>query len=1166
MAIVLRLTMGTLEFPEISLREEVLNKRQCENLLSNIQKGVGILQTIPNVPAQVCDEAHKNLFRIVYKGRVLIEECCNENWVGAIVMQLNNKEWFRELLSDFESCFHTLCEISCHYNPHEKERILAIKDDATFYPASINEVEQDRSSICRRLSKHLDSCNIENCKDCGLGLYLEEYLRSLQRIEGGELDNIIFSYNYPRPKYGAPPKILGECNGGGVYLTNWLGVRSATKVIDIRDHEHANQFWKEASILGGLNHPNIIKFFCCGFHEANNQFELVMELGERTLSQHLSAQGPLKEMDAVDIMLQIAKGMCYLHDMKVAHRDLKPANVVVAPSNDSTMANLECIDVKLLDFGISKVEVKHSPQMPKYMAPEAMAKEMSEFDDLKADVFSFGMMCSDILSGEKPHFGMLRYYSEYIHESNRPNLPPTYSMQLRSLVNECWSLDPSRRPTFLDIYKRLARLKDKMLKGSLEIPRGTNDTSMGIWESFLSYFLPSFWQLFLKCMQWLWFVAQLHHFDNSTSISSIQEHCNDSSSYLLFMEVNDNNLKETSKLIGVEEKMSKLEKQLQRVGSLGIVGMGGIGKSTLAKALSNHISHHFDAVCFVIDIKNEKCTFALKHKSKDMQDATPQETTLSKTRDILECVRKTKKILLVVDNVSKQIQLCQLLDDNMFKDVDGMRLIASSRDWNSLKQHVPTAGKVNMQTLKGDQPMRLFSRHAFGTNQSCLPYLTHVVENIVSACCGLPLSLEVMGTHMQGETRLRVWERTLHRLLRARHDGSPNEKLWNTLRISYDELSIEEKNMFLDIACFFYKDVFTTKETFLKIFDGNAREILESLHNKSLVKVDEWDRLDMHDQLRDMGRMITEKEFAGTRLLDFSYPTFANHCKRKGTELIQGLSFTKLQRKSGYEEDVDFKPMGKLHILNVQHCNNIDLLSSIVKESPNLKYLRMHFSTSNVPSSIEKNDSIESFWNHSQSNFQNLRVLEIFDCDFSGSLSCAYLRVMPLKAITFSACQNIEGFLNEIVKFSTLESLTISRCTNLETIPEGLSNLYALEELTFSKCGSLRKIPEGLGGLTSLKKLDMSECEALEEIPFRLTNLCALEELNLSQCFSLRKIPEGFGGLASLKKLYMWECSDACAKFALGLSNLCALEELVFSKCQSLRKIPQGFGGLTTLK
>ena len=525
MANVLRLAMGVVEFPEILWRKDVLNGRQCNNLFSNFQKGVEILQNITNGPAQVFHEAEKDLFQIVNKGRVLIEECCNVNWVDATVMQLNNKEWFRELLSDFESCFHTLCEISCHYNPHEKERILAIKDDTTFYPTPTDALEEDQTSILERLSKHLYSCSTKDCKDCILVQYLEEYLRSLQRVEGGESDDIVFPYNYPRPEYGDPLKVCGPCDGGFVCLTNWMGVRSATKVINIRGSEHVDAIWKEASILGGLNHPNIIKFLCCGFR-CYNQFELVMEFGERTLSQHLSAQGPLKEMDAVDIMLQIAKGMSYLHDMKVAHCDLKPQNVIVAPSNNLILANLKCIDVKLLDFGISKVKVKDSLEMPTernilgtcgYMAPEAMAKELSEVDALKADVFSFGMMCSDILSGEKPCFHLLCDYFEYVHESKRPKLPTTYSELLRSLVHECWSLDPSKRPTFLDIYKRLARLKSAMLKGSLEITRVAN------------YTIRSFWQGFLQLI--------LYRFHNSTSISSLKENCNNTSSFPLFIEV-----------------------------------------------------------------------------------------------------------------------------------------------------------------------------------------------------------------------------------------------------------------------------------------------------------------------------------------------------------------------------------------------------------------------------------------------------------------------------------------------------------------------------------------------------------------------------------------------------------------------------------------------------
>jgi hypothetical protein len=341
-------------------------------------------------------------------------------------------------------------------------------------------------------------------------------------------------------------------------------------------------------------------------------------------------------------------------------------------------------------------------------------------------------------------------------------------------------------------------------------------------------------------------------------------------------------------LIGVQDKIFQLEKQLQTVGRLGIVGMGGIGKSTLAQALSDHISHQFDATCFLSDLKDEICTVTLKYQSKDMQDLPSQPKSLMETREMLKDVQETKRILIVVDNVSKSNQLHQLMD-SMSNHFDGShKLITSSRDWSSLEQHVPKAGKVDMQTLDGNQPMELFLMNAFGTDQSCSPYLKHVVEKIVDACCGLPLSLKVMGTCMQGEKRLRIWERTLQRLLRARHDGSHDKKIWETLKISFEKLNDQEKNMFLDIACFFQKDVYLDdlyEKIPLRKMNENiniAQELLESLQNKSLVKVHDHGVLDMHDQLREMGRMITENDkFAGTRIWNLCYSTFANHCKQK---------------------------------------------------------------------------------------------------------------------------------------------------------------------------------------------------------------------------------------------------------------------------------------------
>ena len=342
----------------------------------------------------------------------------------------------------------------------------------------------------------------------------------------------------------------------------------------------------------------------------------------------------------------------------------------------------------------------------------------------------------------------------------------------------------------------------------------------------------------------------------------------------------------------MKEKIPKLEKQLQQVGSLGFVGTGGIGKSTFAAALSDHISHQFDATVFVNDLKDESCRFVVRHKLQNVK-VSPETKTLIEAREILTQLQQTQNVLIVVDNINKASQLKELLGDHEFERGEGSKFIATSREWkSSLGAYVPMVGKVEVQTLNEQQSLELFRMHAFcNTNQLCLPYLKYVVQKIVDACDGLPLSLEVMGSSLNGEKRLRIWERRLQRLLKGRDDQGG--KRMNTWRSSFDELNEREKTMFLDISCFFCKDssiggLQFTQERILRYFDdvdddddNIIEQALEKLRDNSLLKVDENGVLDMHDQLQSMGRMIVEKEYQGSRIWDFSSSTFVDYCNQK---------------------------------------------------------------------------------------------------------------------------------------------------------------------------------------------------------------------------------------------------------------------------------------------
>ncbi|XP_050236937.1 uncharacterized protein LOC126686754 [Mercurialis annua] len=229
----------------------------------------------------------------------------------------------------------------------------------------------------------------------------------------------------------------------------------------------------EISSLLCLSHPNISHFLCGFTDEENKECFLVMELMSKDMCSYIKEicsprkkTIPFSLPIAIDIMLQIARGMEYLHSKKIYHGDLNPCNVLFKPRSMNAEGYLHA---KVSGFGLSSVNKNSSnPDSFIWYAPEVLeeqeqtgSSQNSKFTE-KSDVYSFGMVSFETLTGKVPfEDGHLQgdKISRNIRAGERPLFPLNTPKYVTNLTKRCWQTDPNQRPSFSSICRILRYMK-----------------------------------------------------------------------------------------------------------------------------------------------------------------------------------------------------------------------------------------------------------------------------------------------------------------------------------------------------------------------------------------------------------------------------------------------------------------------------------------------------------------------------------------------------------------------------------------------------------------------------------------------------------------------------------------------------------------------------------
>ncbi|KAL8128038.1 hypothetical protein AgCh_014831 [Apium graveolens] len=291
----------------------------------------------------------------------------------------------------------------------------------------------------------------------------------------------------------------------------------------------------------------------------------------------------------------------------------------------------------------------------------------------------------------------------------------------------------------------------------------------------------------------------------------------------------------------VEEIYQKLRMESNDIRAIGICGMGGIGKTTTAKAFYNKYHTNFDSCCFIHNVKQYS------------QGGSP---LLPLLEQLVKRILRFKKALVVLDDLDKS-SCSEFLarHHNLFSA--GSRIVITTRDIhliNQLKIDLIDVDIYMVKKLGQVESLELLNHHAFGKVRPPIS-LRELSVGFVTYAGGLPLALKVLGSSLRGRTQDEAfWKAKLEKVKKI-----PENEILEILQLSYNELDDDTvKSIFLDIAFFFVGKYKNEGVDIFKSCGYHPKVGIKILLERCLIMIDDNNMFQMHDLIQDMGREISK--------------------------------------------------------------------------------------------------------------------------------------------------------------------------------------------------------------------------------------------------------------------------------------------------------------------